>query len=191
MKSIFIVFPKSPAAGQERKLNERTFYKKHIKLSYQLISAAPSVTLCGQEKEDSFLQENCPPNVTLWHGEESEEEISVFSLFVVLFHGRAVSSQWKQSYSCWLPPLCMRQREMTACCRGTVLFTRNHWNSLILALNKQARKQQQETVRCVRNGGEQPRHNWWASLQLRSACGPCSQPAWPGSCSEVFTPRTK
>lgn len=135
---------------------------------------------CGQEKEGSFLppRKNCPPNVTLRQGEESEEEISVSSLFVILFHSKAVSSQWKQLCSCWLPSLCIRQREMTACCKGRALFTRNHWNSLILALNKQARKQQQETVRCVGNGGEQPRNNWCESLQLKSACGPCNQPAW-------------
>lgn len=41
----------------------------------------------------SFLRENCPPNVTLRQGEESEEEISVSSLFVILFHSKAVSSQ--------------------------------------------------------------------------------------------------
>lgn len=41
----------------------------------------------------SFLQENCPPNVTLRRGEESEEEISVSPLFVILLHSKPVSSQ--------------------------------------------------------------------------------------------------
>lgn len=124
---------------------------------------------CGQEKGvPSFIQEKCPPNVML---RQSEEEISVSSLLVVLFHSKAVSSQWKQLCSCWLPSLCVRQRKMTACCKGRALFTRNHWNSLILALNKQARKQQQETVQCVGNGGEQP---WTIDVKAE-----ISRPAWP------------
>lgn len=77
-----------------------------------------------ERKALSFLQENCPPNVTLRQGEESEEEISISSLFVIL-HSKPVSSQWKQLCSCWLASLCIRQREMTACCKGRALFTRN------------------------------------------------------------------
>lgn len=114
----------------------------------------------------------------LSQGAKSEGEISVSSLFVVLFHSKAVSSQWKQLCSCWQLSLCIRQGEMTACCKGRALFARNHWNSLILPVNKQVRKQQQETVWCVGNGGKQPRNNWCESLQPKSACGPSSQPAW-------------
>lgn len=73
----------------------------------------------------SFLQENCPPNVTLRHGEESEEEISVSPLFVILLHSKPVSSQWKQLCSRWLASLCIRQRKMTACCKGRALLARN------------------------------------------------------------------
>lgn len=169
-------------AVQTRKPNERPFY---VWKTYQSVLEADFSSLfchspaARERKALSFLWENCPPNVTLRQGEESEEEISVSSLFVILFHSKAVSSQWKQLCSCWLASLCIRQREMTACCKGRALFTRNHWNSLILALNKQARKQQQETGWCVGNGGEQPRNNWCESLHLKSACGLHSRPAWP------------
>lgn len=152
--------------------------EKHINLCSQPISAASSVTLLWLGEVFSFLKGNCPLNVTLRQGEESEEEISVSSRLVILFHSKTVSSQWKQLCSCWLPFLCIRQREMAACCKGKAVFSRNHGNSLILPPNKQARKQQQETARCVGNGGEQPQNNWCESLPLKSACGPRSWPVW-------------
>lgn len=151
----------------ERKLNERSFY---VWKTYQSVLTADFSSLfchtpvARKRKVLSFLQENCPPKVSLREGEESEKEISVSSFFLILFHSKAVSSQWKQLCSCWLPSLCIRQREMTARCKGRTLFTRNHWNSLILALNKQARKQQHEIAWCVGDGGEQPRNNWCESL---------------------------